>query len=848
LSTLGKQLSLFSGQKNQPAWLIGLIIFVVAFVPRALGLDSFIVIDEARWVYRSAFFWRAILAGNFAQASAETATPGIETLAPGVPVMWLGGLGLTAKYWTDSARPVDNLSDYLALVPRKTEKISLDFYAWTRRPFILLASLFLVSFYLLLSRLIKPTAALLAALLLAFDPFFIGLSRLVHHDMAVCIAINLSLLTLLYYRRRSRRQTLKIWPVGWLLLSGLLAGLALATKPTALFLFVFVAVFLLFEKGWSRRWADWRRAVTEGIVWGTVALVTIIAVWPALWVAPGETLKPVFSGSGFESEEDPSLLPYLDDPVPQLGFLFYPANWIFKATLPLFIGLIGLIVGLKRGWFKQPPADESGGWPDSATPAADLTSPATWWTIKWLAIFVVLFFLLLAPADTRDLRYAAPTFPALYALAAVGILALVDKLSFKWAGAVHPMRVLAIGLLLTVQVILAALYFPYYFNYLNPLVGGKWLAPHVIKVGSGEGLDLMAYYLNQKPNARDLTVATSLWDTFVPFSVGRYTKAHYDDEADYIIIYLRQIQNRNPFPEFWPYFAARTPEHVVTIAGLDYAWLYPGPQLREVDEANFDNGLILRGYRLERRAAEPGRPANLTLVWGGATPATAGQTVKVRLNDEAGRIWAEGSGPVLDPKGPSTVEGHYILAIPAEMPRGDYQLWVSLESDPAENPAYLAGKIPIRQLDKPPVEFAASANFGNMVNFGGANVALAPKADGAGETFEIQFLWQARQPIPQPYTTFAHLVDETGQIWGQADRTPHLGGSELPTNQWDEDEWIVDTFQVSLNPDAPPGSYKLLAGLYNPQTLERLPVVGGDEGQTIVEVVSLTTPAQRVMN
>jgi hypothetical protein len=189
LSTLGKQLSLFSGQKNQPAWLIGLIIFVVAFVPRALGLDSFIVIDEARWVYRSAFFWRAILAGNFAQASAETATPGIETLAPGVPVMWLGGLGLTAKYWTDSARPVDNLSDYLALVPRKTEKISLDFYAWTRRPFILLASLFLVSFYLLLSRLIKPTAALLAALLLAFDPFFIGLSRLVHHSVALDLTL-----------------------------------------------------------------------------------------------------------------------------------------------------------------------------------------------------------------------------------------------------------------------------------------------------------------------------------------------------------------------------------------------------------------------------------------------------------------------------------------------------------------------------------------------------------------------------------------------------------------------------------------------------------------------------------
>ncbi|MBE7554734.1 MAG: glycosyltransferase family 39 protein [Anaerolineales bacterium] len=853
-------MSLFSGQKNQPAWLICLVIFIVAFVPRALGLDAFIAIDEARWVYRSAFFWRVILAGNFAQASAEAAPlDGGETYASGVPVMWLGGLGLATKYWADSARPVDNLSDYLALVPLKTEKIPLDFYAWTRWPFILLASLFLVSFYLLLSQLLKPGVSLLATLLLVFDPFFMGLSRLVHNDITVCIAINLSLLTLLYYRRHSPMKTLKVlktfrvWPIGWLLLSGLLAGLALATKPTALYLFVFAAIFLLFEKGWPRHWADWRRAVTEGIMWGIVALLTIIAIWPALWTAPVETLSLTFyhSGSGLESEDNPSLLPYLDDPVPQLGFLFYPVNWIFKSTLPLLIGLIGLLVGIKQGWFKKPPIDEPGGLAGSSTPASGLALPPTWWTVKWLAIFVVLFYLLLAPADTRDLRYASPTFPGLYALAAVGVLALIAKLSAKMTGitrlSTSSLYIWGSALLLAIQIVSAAIYFPYYFNYLNPVVGGRWLAPHLIKVGSGEGLDHMAFYLNQKPNVRDLTAATSLWDTFVPFYEGRYTKAHYKEEADYIIIYLRQIQNRNPFPEFWPYFAARTPEHVVTLAGLDYVWLYPGPQLREVRDINFDNGLILRGYRLERRAAEPGQPAHLTLVWGGATPTTAGQTVMVKLNDEAGRVWAEGRGPVLDPNGPSAVEGHYLLTIPAEIPRGDYQLWVSLENVSAASPGYLAGKVPVRQLVKPPVEFAASANFGNMVNFGGANVALASKAAGAGETFEIQFLWQARQPIPQPYTTFAHLVDETGQIWGQADRTPHLGGSELPTNQWDEDEWIVDTFQISLHPDTPPGRYKLLAGLYNPQTLERLPIVGGDEGQNIVEVTSLTLPSPTVL-
>lgn len=834
------------GQKNLSVWLISLALFALALIPRVMGLDSFVAIDEARWVYRSAYFWRAVLTGDFAQASAEAATPDVgETFASGVPAMWLGGLGLTAKYWLDVDRPAGNLSDYLALVPEKTERISLDFYAWSRLAFVLLASLFVVAFYLLLGQLVKPAVALPAALLLAFDPFFMGLSRLVHNDLAVCVAINLSLLTLLHYRRRKVFKTFRVWSVGWLLLSGVLGGLALATKPTALYLFVFVAFFLLFESGWPRRWGEWRQAVTEGIIFGGVALVTVVAVWPALWAAPVETLQLVFfhSGSGFESLDDPSpsLLPYPDNPVPQLGFLFYPANWIFKSTLPLWLGLVSFIVGIKWGWFKSP------------RELSTESTPPTMWTVKWLAIFVVMFYLLLIPADTRDLRYALPTFPGLYVLAAVGIISLMEKLSLKLTGATRlssrHWAILGSGLLLAIQVMLAALYFPYYFNYLNPLVGGPWLAPHLIKVGAGEGLDHMAYYLNQKPDVANLTVATSLWDTFVPFYQGRYTKAHYDDEADYILIYLRQIQNRNPFPEFWPYFAPRRPEHVVRLNGVDYAWLYPGPQLREVHDVTFSDGLILRGYRLDKPAAQPGQPANLTLVWGGVGPSQAGQTVRVQLRDEVDHIWTESVGSLLDAGGPSSVEGHYVLPIPAEMGRGDYQLWVSREMAAGQAQSFLAGSLPVRQLDKPPAQFAAAVNFGNIVNFGGANVALSsPANDQEGEQLDVQFLWQARQPIPQPYITFAHVVDEAGQIWGQADRTPHLAGSELPTTQWDEDEWIVDAFQIALDPAAPPGRYKLLAGLYNPQTLERLPVVGGVEGQDIVEVTAVTLPFERVSN
>ncbi|MCK6628774.1 MAG: phospholipid carrier-dependent glycosyltransferase [Anaerolineae bacterium] len=837
---MGKQVeTTLPGQKNLSVWLISLVLFAVVLTPRVMGLDSFVAIDEARWVYRSAFFWRAVLAGDFAQASAEAATPDVgETFASGVPAMWLGGLGLTAKYWLDADRPAGNLSDYLALVPEKTERISLDFYAWTRLAFVLWTSLFVVAFYLLLRQLVEPSIALLAALLLAFDPFFMGLSRLVHNDLTVCVAINLSLLTLLYYRWCSGGQTLevfktfRIWSMGWLLLAGVWGGLALATKPTALYLFVFVVFFLLFESGWPRRWVEWRQAVTEGIIFGGVALVTVVTVWPALWAAPVETLQLVLfhSGSGFESLDDPSpsLLPYPDNPVPQLGFLFYPTNWIFKSTLPLWLGLIGFIAAVKWGWFKSP------------RELSAESTPPTMWTVKWLAIFVVLFYLLLIPADTRDLRYALPTFPGLYVLAAVGIVGLMEKLSLKLAGATRlagrSWARLAIGLLLVIQVVLGALYFPYYFNYLNPLVGGPWLAPHLIKVGAGEGLDHMAYYLNQKPNVADLTVATSLWDTFVPFYQGRYTKAHYDDEADYILIYLRQIQNRNPFPEFWPYFAARTPEHVVRLNGVDYAWLYPGPQLREVHGANFGNGLVLRGYRLDRWAAQPGQVAILTLVWGDTTPNTAGQVVKVTLNDESNHVWAEEIGPVLDPNGPSAVEGHYRLDLPADIARGDYPLIVSVDDI-----SYQAGTLPVRALDQPAARIPLSANFGDVMLLAGADV----KSTNNPGTFEIKLVWQARQRMSLSYTMFVHAVDTRGTIWGQIDRIPHLNGSELPTTQWQPGEWVMDTIQLTLKPNSPVGTYNLLVGVYDAQTGMRLPLMGGNNAENVVKLASITIPVKQ---
>jgi hypothetical protein len=45
---------------------LAVALFVLALVPRMLGLDAFLTIDEPAWVSRSARFTQALLRGDFA--------------------------------------------------------------------------------------------------------------------------------------------------------------------------------------------------------------------------------------------------------------------------------------------------------------------------------------------------------------------------------------------------------------------------------------------------------------------------------------------------------------------------------------------------------------------------------------------------------------------------------------------------------------------------------------------------------------------------------------------------------------------------------------------------------------
>lgn len=104
----------------------------------------------------------------------------------------------------------------------------------------------------------------------------------------------------------------------------------------------------------------------------------------------------------------------------------------------------------------------------------------------------------------------------------------------------------------------------------------------------------------------------------------------------------------------------------------------------------------------------------------------------------------------------------------------------------------------------------------------------------ASEALTLSLGWQAKQALPHDYTIFIHLIAPDGTLIAQDDRPPE--GGFYPTSAWDIGEIVVDHYTLALPPiegQYPKGTlYRLLAGLYRPETGERLQRADGG-GDTV---------------
>lgn len=716
-------------------WLLGLL--AVALAVRLPNLGKFLTPDEFLWVDRSRNFLAGLVDPSFLCKSEvlHTGFEGAQGLActlrtghPGVTTMWSGSLGILVRYLADGAP--GSLLDYT--VGLSTNPLDARLIAPARLPSVLFLSLAIVLIAWLVGKLFADhRVGLVTGLLLALDPFHAALSRVIHHDALTATFMSAAvLMALLYWVRRG--------PRGWLIASGVCGGWAFLSKSSALFLAPFMllpalwTLLVLSMHGRALHRRDLVSILADVGIWGSVAAVTFSLFWPAMWVVPLDALRTILSvGVKYASEGHAKGNYFLGTISNDPGVLFYPVTWLLRSSPLTWIGLVALLGTAIKRWTRSAWGEEDSPeahriplrgrilrWFDRAglvpTWIRSDRGPALW----FLLLYVLLFTLFMTFGEKKQDRYLLPVYPILTAMAALELVGLTRRLAEQMtqrpgiARAVFP---LLVAVILIFQGGLIIVHHPYYFTYYNPVLGGIHGARSIVTIGWGEGLDLAAEYLNQKPHSERLRVAAWYHSTFAPFFKGKavgYSKEKGKAlSGQYVLFYINQLQRRFPDEELFRYFEQRyQPEAVISLHGIPYVVIYPGPGMQHYVEDRVNEHR--RSYRgiaallgwdwLD--AADPDHPSvaagdglRFRLYWEylGKRPE---ETFFFRLFNEAGdRVVEAISQPVLsengDPsswrKGQIIVE-EGVLYVPADVAPGEYQLQIGFYT---QAPAVTEGEL-----------------------------------------------------------------------------------------------------------------------------------------------------------
>ena len=453
------------------------LILAVFLFPRLYELDRMVTPDEPIWLARSANFYEALSSQDWKST--------YQFAHPGVTVMWAGALGYRFAAPDYPERAGDQISQRQNIVARVLEdqgRVPLDVLVAGREVSILMMTLvFGLAFWMAL-RLLGFYEVTLGFLLIALEPFTLALTRLLHVDGMSSIMMLFAVIAFLVYLLRGRRRT-------DLVIAGIGAGLSVLTRSQLGILFPWVVLLLVVDSmRWRWEWPD-RRTLLDAVVkptliWGTAAAATSFILWPALWVDPIGVARGMLDFAETAAIEGHEKVIYFvgsvieGDPGPR----FYPTTFFWRATPATVIGIVLAVVTLARSRRWRIPEDQVR-------------------IILGLLTAVGLYGGMMTLAAKKFDRYLLPVYPLLGLVAAWGIITVGRRLGNRLPGAAWLPAAAGAVLAILVQVSGVTSTQPYYLSYYSPALGGTAKAPETMMVGWGEGLDQVAAYLNEKPDA-----------------------------------------------------------------------------------------------------------------------------------------------------------------------------------------------------------------------------------------------------------------------------------------------------------------------------------------------------------
>ena len=540
---------------------------LVFLAPRIPKIDSFVTLDEPSWLSQGANFYYAVAQREFENTVYE--------YQPAVTTMWIIAFGMLA-YFPEYRALEQGYLNYEKgrldpfMVEHGQDPLVLLTYSRLIQIFVILI-LFLVLYYLL-QRLIPKLSAAFIVTFATFDPFFLGISRLLTHEGLVSMFVLVSLMALAVYLFRDRK-------VIFLIISGVAAGFAQLSKSSAIAMLAGIGILLLMQL-FQERQQGWVKGLLNIVkvfsLWFVFLAVTYFIFWPGMWVAPGKMLYEVY-GNAFSYAFQGSRLTITKElDVSRFSLSNFSGIWemasvLFYRTTP--VTWLGVILGFALPFTRD----------------RELVHPNRLLFTLLLTNAIAFIFLIGIAQGRNSPHYILTSYLSLNLLAGLGWLHVFQWIASRFSMKRAQFQYMGLAVILMLQIWSAVSQFPYYFTYRNPILySAGWYNDYPQKP-YGEGLEFAAQYLAGMPNAKDLTAlvyySRGCFSYFYPgksvsFRPYYVDGAHAEDllnnirSADYLVVYYAGQSQGEAYQAYLNILSAVKPIHVIWMDGYEYVQIY----------------------------------------------------------------------------------------------------------------------------------------------------------------------------------------------------------------------------------------------------------------------------------
>jgi hypothetical protein len=307
----------------------------------------------------------------------------------------------------------------------------------------------------------------------------------------VAIFVLASILGMVAYLEYDRK-----WP--YLAISAAAAALAQLTKSSALAMFPVIGLILavsVFEqkkiRGFGYAFLDHLRIF---FIWLILLIIVYVVVWPGMWVAPGRMLYEVY-GNAFSYAFQGARLQITQELQPSNFGLAsagdtireYTEGLLWRSTPVMWLGVIFAVLALFRR---------------DRLRTVDVFRKL----VFYLFVNAIMFILLFSLAQGRNSQhYIMASHISLDGIAGLGWMMLIEWVTQDWKTLSAQIIRAGIGLgVIALQLASALPFYPYYYDYSNPLM--ETITGSTLLSDYGEGFEQAAAYLAKKPNAESLKV------------------------------------------------------------------------------------------------------------------------------------------------------------------------------------------------------------------------------------------------------------------------------------------------------------------------------------------------------